>query len=219
MLGLVGKKLGMSQIFNEDGKVVPVTIIEVGPCQILEIKNEDKEGYNALKLGYFPIKENKLIKPIKGYFDKLNSLLKEKNIRIETYKIIKEFRTEEKLSNYEVGQFIDVSFFEGTKYVDVTGKSKGKGFQGMIKRHNAGGGKMSHGSKFHRTPGSTGQREEPGRVRKNKRMPGHLGCETVSVQNLEVVKIFKDKNVIMVKGAVPGARNSIVYIKKAVKAS
>jgi large subunit ribosomal protein L3 len=217
MLGLIGKKLGMTQIFNEEGKVVPVTAVEIGPCRVLEVKSEDKEGYNALKLGYFPVKENKLIKPVIGYFNKLNQILKDKNIEIEKYKIIKEFRSDEKLSNYEVGQIIDASFFENIKYVDVTGKTKGKGFQGMIKRHNAGGGRMSHGSKFHRTPGSTGQREEPGRVRKNKRMPGHLGNETISVQNLEVVKINKEKNVIFIKGAIPGAKNSIVYVKKAVK--
>ena len=217
MLGLIGKKLGMTQIFNEEGKVVPVTAVEIGPCRVLEVKSEDKEGYNALKLGYFPVKENKLIKPVIGYFNKLNQILKDKNIEIEKYKIIKEFRSDEKLSNYEVGQIIDASFFENIKYVYVTGKTKGKGFQGMIKRHNAGGGRMSHGSKFHRTPGSTGQREEPGRVRKNKRMPGHLGNETISVQNLEVVKINKEKNVIFIKGAIPGAKNSIVYVKKAVK--
>lgn len=217
MLGLVGKKIGMSQIFNDKGEVVPVTLIEVGPCQVLEIKTVDKEGYNALKLGYQPVKENKLIKPIKGYFQKLNNIFGEKNIKFENYKIIKEFRSEDKISGFEIGQIVDASFFENVKFVDVTGKSKGKGFQGMIKRHNAGGGKMSHGSKFHRTPGSTGQREEPGRVRKNKRMPGHLGNEVVSVQNLEVVKIIKEKNVIMVKGAVPGAKNSIVFVKKAIK--
>lgn len=221
MLGLIGKKIGMTQIFDQNGNVIPVTAIQVGPCTVLEVKEKEKNGYNALKLGFEDIKEQKINKPQSGYFERLNEIVKEinKDIKISPKKYIREFKLAAGENKYSIGEDLTVEFFENVKFVDVSGKSKGKGFAGVIKRYNEGRGRMSHGSKFHRAPGSTGQCVSPSRVHKNRKMPGHLGNEKVTVQNLEVVKVIKEKNILLVKGAIPGTKNSLVIVKKAVKKS
>lgn len=221
MLGLIGKKLGMTQIFDQSGNVIPVTAIKLGPCTVLEVKEKEKNGYDALKLGFEDIKEKKLNKPQLGYFKRINEMIKDlnKNIKISPKKYIREFKLAAGENKYSIGDDLTVEIFENVKFVDVSGKSKGKGFAGVIKRFNEGRGRMSHGSKFHRAPGSTGQCVSPSKVHKNRKMPGHMGNTRVTVQNLEVVKVIKEKNILLVKGAVPGSKNSLVIVKKAVKKS
>lgn len=218
-MGLIGRKIGMTQIFDDKGKQIPVTAIKVGPCTVLEIKSKDIHGYTAVKLGFEDVKESRLISPERGYFDHLNRVLKEKNIdrTISPKKVVREFRIEEKDLAMAQGEDMTVDWFENIKFVDIVGKTKGKGFQGMVKRHNAGRGRMTHGSKFHRSMGGTAMREQPGRVHPGKRMPGQLGDTKITVQNLEIVKILKDDNILLVKGAVPGAKNNLVLIKKSIK--
>lgn len=220
-MGLIGRKLGMTQIFDETGKQIPVTAIKVGPCTVLEIKNKDTHGYNAIKIGFENLKEKNSNSPLHGYFDSLNSNLKSSNstLTITPKAIIREFRVDENEIDAEVGQDLTVSYFDNIKFVDVVGKTKGRGFSGMVKKFNAKRGRMTHGSKFHRGMGGTAMREEPGRVYPYKKMPGHLGNEKITVQNLEIVKILKDENVILVKGAIPGGKNNLVLVKKAVKRS
>lgn len=215
MMGLIGRKIGMTAIFDETGKQVPVTVIKVGPCTVLEVKNKDKHGYSAIKVGFEDIKENKLNAPKQGYFEGLKKLYKDINITPKA--IIREFRINDNEVTMKVGENIDISIFENTKFVDVVGKTKGRGFTGMVKRFNASRGRMSHGSKFHRGLGGTAMREHPGRVYPFKKMPGHYGNEQVTVQNLEVVKLIKDENIMLVKGAVPGGKNNLVLVKKAIK--
>ncbi|MFN3411284.1 MAG: 50S ribosomal protein L3 [Exilispira sp.] len=215
MMGLIGRKIGMTEIFDETGKQVPVTVIKVGPCTVLEVKNKDTHGYNAIKIGFEDIKESKLNSPKRGYFEGLKKLYKDINITPKS--IIREFRINDNEINMKVGENIDLSIFEGTKFVDVVGKTKGRGFTGMVKRFNASRGRMSHGSKFHRGLGGTAMREHPGRVYPFKKMPGHYGNEQVTVQNLEIVKLIKDENIMLVKGAVPGGKNNLVLVKKAIK--
>lgn len=219
MMGLIGRKIGMTEIFDDSGKQIPVTVIKVGPCTVLEVKNKDTHGYNAIKVGFEDIKESKLNSPKRGYFEKINLKLKEENkdINITPKAIIREFKVNDNELSIQVGENLDVSIFENTKYVDVVGKTKGRGFTGMVKRFNASRGRMSHGSKFHRGLGGTAMREHPGRVYPFKKMPGHYGNEQVTVQNLEIVKLIKDENIILVKGAVPGGKNNLVLIKKAIK--
>lgn len=219
MMGLIGRKLGMTEIFDESGRQVPVTVIKVGPCTVLEVKNKDTHGYNAIKIGFEEIKDKKLNSPLRGYFEALNSKLKEENkdLKITPKAIIREFRINDNELTTQVGENLDVSVFENTKYVDIVGKTKGRGFTGMVKRYNAKRGKMSHGSKFHRGLGGTAMREQPGRVYPFKKMPGHYGNEQITVQNLEVVKLLKEDNILLVKGAVPGGKNNIVLIKKSIK--
>lgn len=201
---IIGKKIGMTQVFKgKQGEVVPVTVIEAGPCKIIEIIEKEKRGYTAVKVCYGKIKEKKVKKPIKGYF------LKKK---VEPASIIKEFRVED-LEKYKEGEDITVSTFKEGEKVVVTGQSKGKGFQGTIKRWNFSGGPKSHGSKSHRLPGAIGEHTYPGEVRKGKKMAGHLGDEKVTVKNLDVVKIDEIKNLIMLKGAVPGANNGFVVLR------
>jgi len=221
MMGLIGRKLGMTQIFDDTGKQIPVTAIKVGPCTVLEIKNKDTHGYNAIKIGFENLKEKNFNSPLHGYFDSLNSNLKSSNstLTITPKAIIREFRVDENEIAAEVGQDLTVSYFDNIKFVDVVGKTKGRGFSGMVKKFNAKRGRMTHGSKFHRGMGGTAMREEPGRVYPFKKMPGHLGNEKITVQNLEIVKILKDENVILVKGAIPGGKNNLVLVKKAVKRS
>ena len=204
---ILGKKLGMTQIFDEKGKVIPVTAIEAGPCTVVQIKSKDADGYEAVKLGFADIKESKLTKPKMGEFKKAN---------ITTKKHLREFRLED--INYNVGDEIKVDIFSQGEKVDITGTSKGKGFQGVIKRHGQSRGPMGHGSMYHRRPGSMGSTSTPGRVFKGKKLPGHMGMETVTIQNLEVVKVDLDKNVILVKGSVPGNKGAILKIRDSVKA-
>ncbi len=205
---ILGRKLGMTQIFDENGKVVPVTVIEAGPCVVTQIKTEEKEGYVAIQVGFDDIREKLVNKPRQGQFKKAGVSLK---------RILREFRLED-VSAYEVGQEILADVFDAGERVDVSGVSKGKGFQGVIKRWNASRGPMSHGSKFHRAPGSMGASSDPSRTFKNKHMPGHMGNVNTTVLNLKVAKVMPEKNLILIKGGVPGPNKGYVVIKSAVKA-
>ena len=208
MKGILGKKLGMTQIFTEAGNVVPVTVVEAGPVVVTQIKTTEKEGYNAVQVGFVDAKEKSLNKPQKGHLAAANVLKKH----------LKEFRMDS-VEGFTVGQEMKADIFAAGEMIDVTGTSKGKGFQGPIKRHGQSRGPESHGSRYHRRPGSMGACSFPGRVFKNKKLAGHMGSVTVTVQNLEVVRVDADKNLILVKGAIPGAKGSVVTIKEAVKAS
>ena len=205
---LIGKKVGMTQIFDENGKIVPVTAIEVGPCTVTQIKTEEQDGYTAVQLGYGDVKESKLNKPELGKFKKSN---------IAPKKYLKEVRLDS-IEGIKVGDELKADVFAEGDKVDIQGTSKGKGFQGVIKRWGQSRGPMGHGSMYHRRPGSMGSTSTPGRVYKGKRLPGHMGVQTVTIQNLAIVKVDTDKNVILVKGSVPGAKGSILKIKSSVKA-
>ena len=204
----MGKKVGMTQIFNEHGKVIPVTVIEAGPCVVLQKKTVESDGYQAIQVGFGEIRERLVNKPKTGIFKKAG-------VNVKRY--IREFRLED-VSAYEVGAEIKADIFAAGDKVDVSGVSKGKGFQGTIKRWNAHRGPMSHGSKFHRAVGSMGASSDPSRTFKNKRMPGHMGAVNTTVLNLEVVKVMPEKNVILIKGGVPGPNKGMVIIRNSVKA-
>ena len=202
MKTLIGRKVGMTQVFDEKGVVVPVTVIEAGPCSVVQIKTVETDGYNAVQLGFGEVKENKVNKPENGHFKKAN---------VKAVKHLREFRAcEECLADVKVGDELKV---------DIQGTTKGKGFQGVFKRHGQHRGPMGHGSMYHRRPGSMGSTSTPGRVFKGKKLPGHMGVEKVTVQNLEVVKVDLDKNALLIKGSVPGNKGSILKIKLSVKAS
>lgn len=205
--GLIGKKLGMTQIFDEQGKVIPVTVIEAGPCVVAQVKTVETDGYNAIQLGFGDVKESKINKPEKGHFAKAG---------LEAKKHLREFRLES-VEGVKVGDEVKADAFEAGEKVDVQGTSKGKGFQGVIKRHGQSRGPMGHGSMYHRRPGSMGPTSTPGRVFKGKKLPGHMGSQTITIQNLEVVRVDLDKNVILVKGSVPGAKGAILKLKTSVK--
>ena len=206
--GLIGKKIGMTQIFNEEGKVIPVTVIEAGPCVVSQVKTEETDGYNSIQLGFGAIKESKVNKPERGHFTKAN---------IAPARYLREFRVDS-IEDVKVGDELKADIFMAGDKIDIQGTSKGKGFQGVIKRHGQHRGPMGHGSMYHRRPGSMGFTSTPGRVFKGKKLPGHMGAETVTIQNLEVIKVDLDKNIILVKGSVPGAKGSILKIKSSVKA-
>ena len=208
MKTIIGRKIGMTQIFDEKGKVIPVTVIEAGPCIVSQIKSVETDGYNAIQLGFGDVKESKLNKPQKGHFAKAKLALK---------KHLREFRVDS-LEGVNVGDEIKADTFVAGDKIDVQGTSKGKGFQGVIKRHGQSRGPMGHGSMYHRRPGSMGPTSTPGRVFKGKKLPGHMGRVTVTIQNLDVVKVDLDKNAILVKGSVPGAKGAILKIKTSVKA-
>ena len=208
MKGILGRKIGMTQIFTEAGEVVPVTVVEAGPVVVTQVKTIENDGYNAVQVGFGDAKEKSLNKPQKGHLAAANTLKKH----------LKEFRVES-VDAYTVGQEIKADVFAAGEMIDVTGISKGKGFQGPIKRHGQSRGPESHGSRYHRRPGSMGACSYPGRVFKNKKLAGHMGSVKVTVQNLEVVRVDADKNFILVKGAIPGAKGSVVTLKEAVKAS
>ena len=205
---IIGKKIGMTQVFGEKGEVIPVTVIEAGPCTVVQVKTNETDGYNAVKLGFGEVNKKKLTKPQEGQFKKL---------KLEPKKHLREFRVCN-IEEYTVGNEVKVDTFAAGDMVDIQGTTKGKGFQGVIKRHSQHRGPMGHGSMYHRRPGSMGSTSTPGRVFKGKKLPGHMGVKTVTIQNLEVVKVDLDKNVILVKGSVPGAKNSILKIKDTVKA-
>ena len=205
---LIGKKVGMTQIFDEAGKVIPVTVLEAGPCVVAQVKTVETDGYDAVQLGFGDVKENKVNKPVKGHFAKANLTLK---------KHLREFRLDD-VSSVKVGDELKADAFAKGDKVDIQGTSKGKGFQGVIKRHGQSRGPMGHGSMYHRRPGSMGSTSTPGRVFKGKKLPGHMGRKTITIQNLEVVAVDLDKNVILVKGSVPGANGSILKIKSSVRA-
>ena len=203
---LLGKKVGMTQIFDENGYVIPVTVIEAGPCTVAQVKSVETDGYEAVQLGFGEVKANKVIKPRAGHFKKAN---------VEPKKHLREFRLEE--ISYNVGDELKADVFAAGESVDITGTTKGKGFQGVIKRHGQSRGPMGHGSMYHRRPGSMGPTSTPGRVFKGKKLPGHMGVTTVTIQNLEIVNVDLDKNVILVKGSVPGAKGAILKLKSSVK--
>ena len=209
MKTIIGKKVGMTQIFDEKGKVIPVTVIEAGPCVVAQVKTVETDGYNAIQLGFGDVKESKINKPEKGHFAKAN---------IAPKKHLREFRVDEIEEGVTVGTEVKADTFEVGDRIDVQGTTKGKGFQGVIKRHGQSRGPMGHGSMYHRRPGSMGPTSTPGRVFKGKKLPGHMGVQTVTIQNLAIVKVDTDKNVILVKGSVPGAKGSILKIKSSVKA-
>ena len=207
MKAIIGKKVGMTQIFDEKGYVIPVTVIEAGPCTVAQVKSTENDGYNAVQLGFGEVKEKHINKPEKGHFAKS---------KLSSKKHLREFRVD--TADVKVGDEIKADVFAAGDKIDVQGITKGKGFQGVIKRHGQSRGPMGHGSMYHRRPGSMGPTSTPGRVFKGKNLPGHMGVETVTIQNLEVVKVDLDKNVILVKGSVPGAKKSILKIKSSVKA-
>lgn len=204
---IIGRKIGMTQIFNEEGHLIPVTVIGAGPCKVLQIKTKEIDSYEAVQLGFEEVKEKKVNKPMKGHFDKFNA---------GYLGVIKEFRLDD-IQGFEIGQEVKADVFSPGDKIDVTGTSKGKGYAGVIKRHNQSRGPMKHGSKYHRSPGSMGGSSSPSRVRKGKNLPGHMGNERVTVQNLEVVKVDVERNLLLVKGAVPGIRGSLITIKDTVK--
>jgi len=205
---IIGKKIGMTQIFDETGKVIPVTVIEAGPCVVAQVKTVETDGYDAIQLGFGEVKENKVIKPIKGHYAKAS---------ITPKKHLREFRVDS-IESYKVGDELKADTFASGDKIDVQGTSKGKGFQGVIKRHGQSRGPMGHGSMYHRRPGSMGPTSTPGRVFKGKKLPGHMGVQTITIQNLDVVRVDTDKNIILVKGSVPGVKGAILKIKTSVKA-
>ncbi|WAA12394.1 50S ribosomal protein L3 [Fervidibacillus halotolerans] len=204
--GILGKKIGMTQIFLENGDLVPVTVIEATPNVVLQKKTVETDGYNAVQLGFDHKRENLANKPDKGHAKKANTTPK---------RFISEIR-DVNIEEYEIGQEVKVDIFESGNIVDVTGISKGKGFQGAIKRHGQSRGPMTHGSRYHRGPGSMGT-IAPNRVFKSKELPGRMGGEKVTIQNLEIVKVDPERNIILIKGNVPGPRKSYVKIKTAIK--
>ena len=204
--GILGRKLGMTQVFSKDGKLIPVTVVEVEPNVVTQIKTKETDGYEAIQLGFDTKREKLSNKALNGHLAKANTAPK---------RFLKEIRGVD-VSKYELGQELDCQVFEEGQMVDVTGTSKGKGFQGVIKRYNQSRGPMGHGSQYHRGVGSLGTMR-PMRVLKGKKLPGHMGNVTVTMQNLEVVAVNKEENVILIKGNVPGPKKSLVIIKSAVK--
>lgn len=206
MKGILGKKLGMTQVFTPEGNVIPVTVIEAGGNVVLQKKDLENDGYEAIQIGYSDKKESRTTKPEAGHAKKANATPK---------RYVREIRGVD-LAGYEVGQEVKVDMFAEGEFVDVTGISKGKGFQGVIKRWGQSRGPMSHGSRYHRRPGSMGS-IQANRVPKGKRLPGHMGNETVTIQNLEVIRVDAERNVLLVKGSIPGPKNSFVKIKQTLK--
>ncbi len=207
MKGILGRKAGMTQVFTKDGKLIPVTVVEVEPNVVMQVKTLEKDGYSAIQLGVFEKKEKQANKPEMGNAKKANTTPK---------RFLKEIRDVE--STYNIGDTISAGVFEVGEIVDVTGTSKGHGFQGVIKRHNQSRGPMTHGSHYHRRPGSLGTML-PKRVLKGKKLAGHMGVDTVTIQNLEIIEVNEAENYILVSGNIPGAKNSLVLIKTAVKNS
>ena len=208
MKAIIGKKVGMTQIFDEKGYVIPVTVIEAGLCLVAQVKSEETDGYNAVQLGFGEVKDKHINKPEKGHFEKS---------KLSAKKHLREFRADS--IDVKVGDEVKADVFEAGDKIDVQGTSKGKGFQGVIKRHGQHRGPMGHGSMYHRRPGSMGSTSTPGRVFKGKKLPGHMGVQTVTIQNLDVVRVDMDKNVILVKGSVPGPKGAILKIKATVKSA
>ena len=203
---ILAKKVGMTQIFNEAGELVPVTVLQAGPCVVTQVKTTENDGYEAVQVGFEDIREKLVNKPVKGMFDKAGVSYK---------RYVREFKLE---GEYSVKDEIKVDVFEAGDKIDATAIAKGKGFQSAIKRHGQSRGPMAHGSKYHRHAGSNGSCSTPSRVFKGKKMPGHMGGKKVTTQNLEVVRVDAEKNLLLVKGAVPGPKKSLVTIKESVKA-
>lgn len=209
MKGILGRKLGMTQLFEESGKVVPVTVVQAGPMVVTQIKTIENDGYKAIQVGYVERKEKHANQPMKGHFAKAN---------VELKRYLREFLVENP-EEFELGQEIKVDVFEASNIVDVVGTSKGKGTQGSIKRHNYGRGPMGHGSKSHRVAGARSAGSYPARVFKGRKGSGKMGHDRVTVQNLEVVRVDADKNLLLIKGAIPGPKGGLVTVKEARKAS
>ncbi len=207
MKNMMGRKVGMTQVFTEDGTVIPVSVVQAGPLYVVQKKTVENDGYSAIQVGFGDIKERRVTKPKKGHFDKAN---------VVYTKFLKEFLVDN-ADDYEIGQEIKVDVFSKGDKVDVTGTSKGKGTQGVIKRHGFSRGRETHGSKFHRMPGGLSAGTSPGKVFKGHKMMGRMGNEKVTTQNLEVIKVDSDKNLILIKGAIPGPKKGLVTIKATVK--
>ena len=205
--GLLGKKVGMTQVFTTEGRVIPVTVVEAGPCPVVQKKTVATDGYNAIQVGFSLLRETLSNKPRKGHFKKAS---------LKPMRYVREFKVSD-VESYEIGQEVKADLFTVGDKIDVVGTSKGKGFAGMIKRHNASRGPMAHGSKYHRGTGSLGAKG-PARVFKGRELPGRMGGERITVQNLEVIRVDVDKNLILIKGAVPGANKSLLILKPSVKA-
>ena len=204
---IVGTKLGMTQMFREDGTMIPVTVVLAGPCPVVQKKSVEHDGYEAVQVAFKPIREKLCTKPMLGHFKKAG---------VEAHRYTREFKFDDTAA-YEVGQVIKADIFANGDHVDVTATSKGKGFEGNIKRWNQGRGRKTHGSHSYRVPGSMGACTYPGEVFKTKHLPGHMGSERVTVQNLEVVRVDADRNLLLVKGAIPGAKGSLVTVRETVK--
>ncbi len=207
MKSLIGKKLGMTQIFDEEGRRVPVTVIEAGPCSVVQRKTTDTDGYEAVQLGFGTQKTERVAKPLVGHFKKagLGAMRELREVRVDAD------------DSAKAGDTLTAAIFEGVNFVDVLGVTKGKGFQGVMKRHNFGGGRATHGSHFHRTTGSIGMKEKPGRVFKGKKMAGQMGSTDVTVQNVKVIQVRATENLILVKGQVPGANGTMLVLREALK--
>lgn len=206
---IIAKKIGMTQIFTEAGLLIPVTVLEAGPCVVTQKKTEETDGYKAVQVGFGDVKEKKVTKPLKGHFEKAG---------VAPKKVLKELKLDN-ADEMNVGDEIKADVFSAGDRVDISGTSKGHGYQGTIKRHGQHRGPMAHGSKYHRSLGSLSSGTSPGKVKKGKKMPGHMGSVEVTVQNLEVVRADAEKNLLLVKGAVPGSKGSVVVIKETVKAN
>jgi large subunit ribosomal protein L3 len=211
MKGLIGKKLGMSQVFEESGKVIPVTVIQAGPCKVVDVMTKDRDGYSAVQLGFGSKKPKNVSKAMLGHFAKAD-------LKTELPAVLREFRTEND-PEVELGSVLQADTFEADEFLDVTGTVKGRGFQGVVKRYNFGGGRYSHGGGWKRKPGSIGQCEFPGRVDKGKKMPGQMGNVRRTIQNLRIVRVMAEENVLLVKGAIPGPVGGTVLLRSAVKKS
>jgi len=205
--GILGKKIGMTQVFTAEGRVVPVTVVEAGPCPVVQKKTVATDGYNAIQVGFSMLRETLSNKPRKGHFQKAS---------LKPMRYVREFKVSD-VESYEIGQEVKADLFTAGDKIDVVGTSKGKGFAGMIKRHNGSRGPMAHGSKYHRRTGSLGAKG-PARVFKGRELPGRMGGERITVQNLEVIRVDVDKNLILIKGSVPGANKSLLILKPSVKA-
>jgi len=204
---ILGKKVGMTQMFQSDGTMIPVTVIEAGPCPVVQKKTVGTDGYNAVQVGFSTIRERLVNKPLAGHFAKAN---------IKPLRYMRELKLDD-ADSYEVGQVIKADMFAVGDRVDISGRSKGKGFQGVIKRHNQARGRMTHGSHYHRRVGSMSANSSPSRVFKTKKLPGHMGAENVTIQNLEIVRVDAERNLLLVKGAVPGPKGGLVTVKSSVK--
>ena len=206
MKGLIGKKLGMTSIYDEDGIAVPVTVIEAGPCVVTQLKDNEKDGYSAVQLGFGDQKEQRMTKPAMGHLKKAG---------VEAKRVLREFRVDG--AEVALGDVVTASAFEDVNFVDIVATGKGRGFQGVVKRYDFSGGRASHGGGWVRRTGSIGMCEFPGRVFKGKKMPGHMGDKRVTTQNLKVIQVRPEENLILIKGSVPGATGGIVTIKEALK--
>lgn len=204
--GIIGEKIGMTQIYLSNGEVAPVTVVEAGPCKVVQKKTGASDGYSAVQLSFREVNEKRVNRPISGHFKKAG---------INLFRYIREMKGD--VDSIKIGDEINIDIFKVGERVDVTGISKGKGFAGVIKRHHFAGGPATHGSMFHRAPGSIGSSSWPSRVRKNKRLPGHMGAERVTVQGLEIVDIKKDNNLLFIRGAVPGSPGGLLIIRRSKK--